>query len=563
MATQTYEGEVEELRRRLDDAEETLRAIRAGEVDALVVAGDGVDRIFTLQGADHPYRALIEAMQQGAVTLGVDGTVLYCNNRFSEMVAKPQERVIGAAVTEFLPAPKRAAFNALLDRGRTWSAEGEFTLLTGDGDPTPAYLALAPLELGGAEAVCMVVTDLTEQKKHHDLQEVNRRKDEFLAMLAHELRNPLAPIRNALHLQKQVGAADGESREVHAMMERQVDHLARLIDDLMDVSRIATGNVELRLQEIDLATVLGRAVETVRPLIDERGHVLGVALPAEPIRLRADPTRLEQVFDNLLTNAAKYSNPGARIDLSAWRDGELAVVRLRDTGIGIDPEKLPHIFDLFVQAERRLDRSQGGLGIGLNLVRSLVEMHGGGVSAASAGLGQGSEFVVRLPAQPRIASPVPVPRPRGRSPAEATLPRHRILVVDDNFDSATSMAMLLKRMWGQDVEVAHDGEEALRKAASYQPQIILLDIGLPGLSGYDVAERLREQAQGRGPTLVAMTGWGQEEDLRRSRDAGFAHHLVKPVDLDILRAVIAGDHSADGAETDGSALVDGEANRQR
>ena len=544
MVAQPYDKEVENLRRRLEDAEETLRAIRGGEVDALVVAGDGVDRIFTLQGADHLYRALIESMQQGAVTLGVDGTILYCNNRFSEMVAKPQERVIGEAVTEFLPATKRAAFNALLGQGRTASAEGEFMLLTTDGDPTPVYLALAPMELGGSEAICLVVTDLTEQKKHHDLQEVNRRKDEFLAMLAHELRNPLAPIRNALHLQKQVGAAEGESGEVHAMMVRQVNHLARLIDDLMDVSRIGTGNVELRLEDVDLAAVLGRAVETVHPLIDERCHFLSIRLAAEPIGLRADPTRLEQVFDNLLTNAVKYSNPGARIDLSTERDGDSAVVKLRDNGIGIDPAKLPNIFDLFVQAERRLDRSQGGLGIGLNLVRSLVEMHGGAVSAASAGLGQGSEFVVRLPAQPRIAAPVPVASPRGRSPAEAALPRHRILVVDDNYDSANSMAMLLKRMWKQDVEVAHDGEEALAKAASYRPQIILLDIGLPGLSGYDVAERLRAQSEGQGPTLVAMTGWGQEEDLRRSRDAGFAHHLVKPVDLEILRAVIAGEHAS-------------------
>ncbi len=556
MASEPYEGEVEELRQRLKDAEETLRAIRAGEVDALVVAGDGVDRVFTLQGADHPYRALIEAMQQGAVTLGVDGTILYCNLRFAEMVGWPHERVIGVSLTEFLPAPKRAAFMALLDRGRTLSAEGEFTLLTGGGDPTPAYLALAPLELGGAEAVCMVVTDLTEPKKHHDLQEVNRRKDEFLAMLAHELRNPLAPIRNALHLQKQSVVADGHSGEVHAMMERQVDHLARLIDDLMDVSRIATGNVELRLVDVDLAAVLGRAVETVRPQIDERGHILSVRVTAEPIRLRADPTRLEQVFDNLLTNAAKYSNPGARIDLSTRRDGDSAVVSLRDNGIGIDPAKLPHIFDLFVQAERRLDRSQGGLGIGLSLVRSLIEMHGGVVTAASAGLGHGTEFVVRLPAQPRVAAPVPVARPRGWSPAEVPLPRHRILVVDDNYDSANSMAMLLKRMWKQDVEVAHDGEAALVKAASYRPQIILLDIGLPGLSGYDVAERLRAQAVGRCPTLVAMTGWGQEEDLRRSRDAGFAHHLVKPVDLDVLRAVIAGNPLREDAEGEEHPLVD-------
>jgi PAS domain S-box-containing protein len=530
---------IEDLRRRLEEAEETLRAIRSGEVDALVVAGAEGERVFTLEGADRPYRALIESMQQGALSLGSDGTIVYCNRRFAEMVARPQEKVIGAAMAGFVPAPQRPGFEDLLRRGREIGTQGELHLEAPDGSTIPAYLALAPLPLGGGAGLSLVVSDLTEQKKHQDLLEVNRRKDEFLAMLAHELRNPLAPIRNALYLMKRGEVDDSAAEEVRSMMERQVEHIGRLIDDLMDVSRISTGKVELRWEEVDLASVLARAIDVCRPLIDLRGHQFSVVLPAEPIRLRADPTRLEQVIDNLLTNAAKYSDPGGRIALSACREGDWAVLKLRDAGVGIAPDQLPHIFGLFVQAERRLDRSQGGLGIGLNLVRSLVGMHGGQVTAASEGLGKGSEFVVRLPALPVVLDPAPEVSGNLKTPSKPALPRQRILVVDDNVDSARSMGLLLKRMWGQVVEVAHDGEEAMEKAATFRPDMVLLDIGLPGLSGYDVAERLRRSPGSEGLTLVAMTGWGNDEDRRRSKEAGFAHHLVKPVDLDALHALIA------------------------
>jgi PAS domain S-box-containing protein len=538
MDSDEREADVADLRRRLEDAEETLRAIRAGEVDALVVGGPDGERVYTLQGADHPYRTLIEAMQQGAVSLAGDGTILYCNRRFAEMVARPQERVIGASAAEFLAPEHRADFETLLRRGRLQGSQGELRLETADGTPTAVYLALAPLPLAEAGALCMVVTDLTEQKEHQCLQEVNRRKDEFLAMLAHELRNPLAPIRNALYLMKQGGPEVGAAEEVRAMMDRQVEHLARLIDDLMDVSRIATGKVELRREPVDLAAVVRRAVETSRPLMSHKGHELTVRLPPDPIRLDADPTRLEQVIDNLLTNAAKYSDPGGRIDLSVRREGDAAVLTFRDTGIGIAAEKLPHIFGLFVQAERRMDRSQGGLGVGLSLVRSLVEMHGGSVTATSEGLGRGSEFVVRLPALPATDVPDLPETPDDRARAASALPRRRILVVDDNVDSARSMAMLLGRTWGQDVEVAHDGESALAIFEEFAPEVMLLDIGLPDMSGFEVAERLHRRVDPIRTVLVAMTGWGQEEDIRRSRESGFAHHLVKPVDLGVLRNLL-------------------------
>jgi PAS domain S-box-containing protein len=527
--------DIEELRRRLEEAEETLRAIRCGEVDALVVCGQDGERIYTLQGADHPYRALIESMQQGAATLSVDGIILYCNQRFAEMVARPQERVIGAAVAEFVPASHRVSFRSLLNRQ---DGRGEFLFEAPEGGLLPIYVSLSMLPLNGETSICMVVTDLTEQKQHQGLQEANRRKDEFLAMLAHELRNPLAPIRNALYLLKRGEMDRSSSAEVRSMMERQVDHLARLIDDLMDVSRISSGKVELRMQVVDLRTVVDRAIEISRPLIEQKGHELVVDIPDELIRLDADPTRVEQILDNLLTNAAKYSDPGGHITLSVSREGDSALVRLRDDGIGIAPEKLPHIFDLFVQAERRLDRSQGGLGLGLSLVKSLVELHGGNVTALSAGLGKGTEFIVRLPVRPASENHETVLNGHA-IPSASVLPRFRILVVDDNVDSARSMRMVLRRLWDQDAEVAHDGIEALEKAQQFRPEVILLDIGLPGMSGYEVAERLRSHPRFRHILLVAMTGLGQEDDLRQSHESGFDYHLVKPVDLSVLRELLS------------------------
>ena len=532
------EGEIEDLRRRLEEAEETLRAIRCGEVDALVVGGPEGERVYTLQGADFSYRTLIESMQQGAANLADDGMILYCNRRFAEMASRPQERVIGADAAEFLPESQRPSFRALLEAG---TGRGEFEFRSLDGTPLPVYLAFSSMPSDGVATLCLVVTDLTEQKERQGLREANRRKDEFLAMLAHELRNPLAPIRNALYLLKRGDVDSTYSEDVRSMMERQVEHLARLIDDLMDVSRITSGKVELRREIVDLAAAVAKAIEVSRPLIDQKGHTLTIDLPPDPIRLDADPTRLGQVLENLLINAAKYTDPGGHIDLSARREGGAVVVRLRDDGIGIDPEKLPGIFGLFVQAERRLDRSQGGLGLGLSLVQTLVELHGGVVSAHSDGLGLGSEFVVRLPARLPDAGDAKAAPALGtaRESPETALPKRRILVVDDNEDSARSMSMLLRRLWGQDTEVAHDGEEAITKAETYLPDVILLDIGLPGMDGFEVAERIRGRSWTTRPLIVAMTGLGQEEDIRQSEESGFDHHLVKPVDLEALRRLIA------------------------
>jgi PAS domain S-box-containing protein len=367
-----------------------------------------------------------------------------------------------------------------------------------------------------------------------DLREADRRKDEFLATLAHELRNPLAPIRNALEIQKLSGVDPAVVEETRDVMERQFQQLVRLVDDLLDVSRVMRGKIELRLEQVDLATIVARAIETARPLIETQEHSLQVEL-AEPLLVNADPVRLAQVIGNLLTNAAKYTERGGQISLTAKRDGQQAEVSLRDSGIGIAPEMLAQIFDLFVQADHSPTRSQGGLGIGLTLVKNLVAMHGGTVSAQSAGLGKGSEFVVRLP-----LAAAPVKRTETFAPQrpEAAAAGFRLLIVDDNEDAANSLAMLL-RLQGHLSRVVHNGPDAVVVATAFRPDAILLDIGMPGMDGYEVARRIRERPQLAGVVIAALTGWGQEEDRRRTKAAGFDYHLVKPLDPKALDQLLA------------------------
>lgn len=366
-----------------------------------------------------------------------------------------------------------------------------------------------------------------------DLRDASRRKDEFLATLAHELRNPLAPLRNMLEVVKRTDGKPERVQQAHAMMDRQLVHMVRLIDDLLDVSRVSRGKLELRRERIELATVVSQAVEACKGLIDRAGHKLHIALPPEPVWLYADPVRLTQIFDNLINNACKYSEAGGRIELSAeCRDGEVTV-RVKDTGIGIPPEKLGSIFEMFAQVDHSLERMQGGLGIGLTLVKQLVEMHDGSVTAHSDGLGRGSEFVVRLPLlnEPQT----------DESPAEdrATRARSRrcILVVDDNRDSAESLAMLLD-LSGNETRVAYDGLQAVEAAERFRPDLVLLDIGLPKLNGYEVCQRIRREPWGKDMTIVAVSGWGQEQDRLRSQEAGFDHHVVKPVDLAVLTELL-------------------------
>jgi PAS domain S-box-containing protein len=399
-------------------------------------------------------------------------------------------------------------------------------------------------EHGTLKGFTKVLRDSTERKhfeeqlqeRNRALQEADRRKDEFLAVLAHELRNPLAPIFNALSILEQEGLASETRRQARLLIDRQVRALARLIDDLLDVSRISQGKIELRRRAVELKVIIDEAVQACRPLIEAREHELAVTLPPEPVWLDADQIRLEQVVVNLLINAAKYSDQASRISVTAGRERDKAVLRVRDTGMGIPPDLLPHVFELFTQADRSLDRSQGGLGIGLKLVQKLVELHGGTVEARSEGVGRGSEFVVTLPVleeHPRSGGV----EDTARAPRRADTPL-RILVVDDNVDSAESLRLLLA-MSGHQVETIHSGLAVPEAAGASRPDVILLDIGLPGLNGYQVAERLRETPDLRDVVLVALTGYGQEEDRRRSMQAGFDHHVVKPVDHEQLAALLA------------------------
>jgi signal transduction histidine kinase/ActR/RegA family two-component response regulator len=368
-------------------------------------------------------------------------------------------------------------------------------------------------------------------RAEESLRLADQRKDEFLATLGHELRNPLAPLLTALHLLRTVVPPDELVTRVGDVMERQINHLVRLVDDLLEVSRITRGSIQIHREPLDLSEVVQAAVDTSRPALDAAEHELTITQPHEPVVVNADPVRLTQVLANLLTNAAKYTNPGGRILLQVRRDGDRAVVSVKDNGIGIAADQLNSVFEMFTQVDRSSRRAQGGLGIGLTLVRSLVAMHGGHVEARSDGLGRGSEFVVSLP----VATGVPKQSEPG---LPKDFPCRRVLVVDDNRDAAQMLGQLLTAL-GAEVRVAYSGRSALEVFPEFRPECVLLDIGMPDMDGYEVARRMRATGQGADVLLVALTGWGQEPDQRRSREAGFDHHVVKPPDIDKLRDLIA------------------------
>lgn len=386
-----------------------------------------------------------------------------------------------------------------------------------------------PLRMLGA------TVDVTERRTAEEaLQEAARRKDEFLAMLAHELRNPLAPILNGVQILRRLGPPEPVLIQQGEMIERQVIHMKRLLDDLLDVSRITRRKIRLELRRLDVARLLHQAAETVSSVVGAKRQNLTISVPGSSIYVTADETRLTQVITNLLQNAAKYTEDGGRIDLIAESDETFVTIRVKDTGIGMSPAMLQQAFELFSQAERALDRSQGGLGIGLTIVKELVEMHGGSVSAHSAGPGRGSTFTVRIPAAAPQTAAGTIVEPAASQASQASL---RILVVDDNADSADSLGMLL-RLLGHDVRMVYDGPAALSEAERFDPDIVLLDIGIPEMDGYQIARRLRAARAHRRPLLVAVTGYGQEEDRQRALDAGFDHHLTKPVEMSSLEQLL-------------------------
>jgi CheY-like chemotaxis protein len=405
---------------------------------------------------------------------------------------------------------------------------------------------------GDTDGWVAVLNDVTA---HHKMEaaliDADRRKDEFLAILAHELRNPLAPIRNSLHILRMSNQNDPTSERVSEMIERQVNYMVRLVDDLMEVSRITRGKVELRKEPVEVAAIVRSAVETSRPLIEAAGHQLAVAIPSETLTLEGDPVRLTQVVANLLNNSAKYTSAGGQIWLTIRREDDAVMISVRDTGEGIPPDMLSRVFEPFVQIDRRAERAPSGLGIGLALVKNLVEMHGGSVQARSKGPGQGSEFVIRLP----LATELNVAHSRRNIIRQSgVLASRRVLVVDDNRDAAESLAMLLKLL-GAEVHVVHNGPDALDVLETYKPAVVLLDIGMPGMDGHEVARRIRRQPEFKNVTLIALTGWGQEEDRLRTKSAGFDYHLIKPADANALQTLLMSVESRTGNSHDGRRLL--------
>jgi signal transduction histidine kinase len=398
-----------------------------------------------------------------------------------------------------------------------------------------ALTSAARAALRGRGRQYQLRTYLSDRERAEEgMREASRRKDEFLALLAHELRNPLAPIRSSLEVLRITSAGDASTEHVREMMERQVDHLVRLVDDLMEVSRITRGKVELREEPLDVIAVVRSAMEASEPLLEQHRHHLHLDVPAEPLVVVGDPVRLVQVLGNLLNNAAKFTPPEGDIWLNARRQDGAVVVTLRDSGAGIPPDALPHVFEMFMQGHRARVQSHAGLGLGLTLVRSLVELHGGTVEARSDGPGKGSEFVVKLPAATDVALPV-----RTEAAAPPSLAAEKILVVDDNVDAAQALATLLQLL-GADVRTCDGGAKALEAMRERPPHVAFVDIGMPDMDGYEVARRVKADAALRGVMLVALTGWGQEEDRRRSREAGFDHHLIKPTNLAALKALLVG-----------------------
>ncbi len=521
----------------------------------LLAIEDITDRRRVAAAMEHSevrYRRLFQMAKDGILILDADtGKVIDANPFMTALLGYSHDEFLGKELWEiglFRDINEsRAVYRELQEKG--YVRYENLPLESTSGHKVEVEFVSNVYGENNHQVVQCNIRDITErsrlqrltQEQAEALADLDRRKDEFLAMLSHELRNPLAPILNAalllrLHSTRNrlQGIENPILQQSASIIERQVGQLTRIVDELLEVSRITTGRIQLRQESIAVGVVAENAVATVRSLIDQRKHELTVSLPTQAIWVHADAARLEQVVLNLLTNAAKYTDQGGHVWLTVQRHGEEAVLRVRDTGVGIAPEILPRIFDLFTQAERSLDRSQGGLGIGLALVQRLVEMHGGTVAASSV-LGQGSEFVVRLPV-------VPPPRPRASSPAAETAQpiatSLRVLVVDDNVDTVTTLALLAKES-GCDVRTAYDGSTVLEAALDYRPDVVLLDIGLPGLNGYEVVKQLRQQPALLNAVLVAMTGYGGEGDFQRSFAAGFDHHLVKPADFGKVLQILA------------------------
>jgi PAS domain S-box-containing protein len=667
-------AENDELRLRLEEAEQALEAIRTGQVDSLVVDGPEGVRIYSLDSAIHSYRVLVEAMSEGAATLSERGAIVYCNERLARLVGAPLERVMGTALHDWIAERFRPTLESMLLRAAEEDVRQELTVAGGGGAEIPVFLSMTAIHDEGERVYCVVVTDLREQKRSEDilaaerlarsvldqsaeavvvcdregrvtrasqfaealcgrsplfvpfaeafpivlaapegaapsrdvagvalggevlraasgslrradgtlevlvsaaalrgasgevvgcvitlvdvtehrrreealrqseeryrlaaesLREADRRKNEFLAVLSHELRNPLAPIHNGLYILERAAPGGEQERRVKAILRRQVGLLTRLVDDLLDLTRISRNKIQLRPERLELNELARRTIEDHRSLFEASGVRLETRLAQDPVVVRGDGPRIAQVIGNLLQNAAKFTARGGRALVSVAPDeaGARAVVRVADTGVGIAPELIDRLFEPFIQADATLDRTKGGLGLGLALVKSLVELHGGDVSVRSGGAGKGAEFEVRLP----LDATEDAARRRRDRPGHR--PR-RILVVEDNPDAAASLREALE-MGGHAVAVAYEGAEAIARARQFRPEVVLCDIGLPGMDGYAVAQALRADESLRRVLLVALSGYAQPEDVQRAREAGFDGHLAKPANPEQIEELLA------------------------
>lgn len=492
-----------------------------------------------LRASESRLKALFSNAAVGFAEVMSDGALTLVNEALGRLLQLPAADLVGRHLVDLAVADDSRDIGAALQEVlalRKESATLERRLRRADGGQVWTRITLSLARGGDGQEVhaVAVVEDVTERKEaEHDLREAGRRKDEFLATLAHELRNPLAPIRNSVHIFRVAARDDASLVRVTAMMERQVAHMVRMVDDLLEVSRISRGKIELQRQRIVLEDVVRNAIETCRPQIDAGRHALSLEVRDAQLAVLGDPMRLAQVFANLLNNAAKYTPAGGRIDVSIRHEGQQAVTCVKDNGEGIPRDMLGRVFDMFTQVTTG-ERAQGGLGIGLTLAHTLVQLHGGSIEAHSEGVNRGCEFTVRLPLVLHEAANA-AEHAGGR---EVGAIAARVLVVDDNADAAEALGMLLGAL-GAEVQVVHDGPAALARAPDFRPDVVLLDLGMPGMNGLEVARRLRADPALRHVLLVALTGWGQSEDRRRTREAGFDHHLVKPADLDALQSLLA------------------------
>jgi PAS domain S-box-containing protein len=490
--------------------------------------------------------AVVENSDDAIITKDLNGIITSWNKSAERLFGYLAEEAVGRSVTMLIPADRLHEEPRILARLRRGERVEHFQTIRvrKDGLPLEISLTISPVKdaIGRIVGISKIARDITDQKRtekalrdsEESLRAADRLKNEFLATLAHELRNPLAPIRNSVHILGMAVSDNSSVAAVQEVLERQVSHMSRLVDDLLDMARINNGKIELRNEAVELAGVIRSALELSKPLIDANQHRVAITLPPDPLTVEGDATRLTQVIANLLNNAAKYMEPGGQIWLTAAREGSEAMISVRDAGIGIEARMLPRVFEMFTQADDDGQRKQGGLGIGLALAKRLVEMHCGRVQARSAGKLQGSEFIVHLPlAVPQLSAVRNAAPLREHDSQSGT----RILIVDDNQDAASSLGMLLQ-MLGNDVQTVNDGLTALEVLASFRPTVVLMDLGMPGMSGYEVAQQARMLPHCKDTVFIAVTGWGQEEDRRRTRDAGFDYHLLKPVNVGDLRVLL-------------------------